>query len=163
MRRHDTAREYGRLAPFAGCSLRELQRIDGLTTPLCVEPGKVIARQGGVCAEFVVVVSGVATVRRNGHDLEELTSGDHIGEIPLVRNVPHPVTVIARTTMALEVMSVREFRSVYDTCRTVRSHIDRQIDRRVRTWLATPTPAPTPALDDTFVHASASLEYTVQT
>jgi CRP-like cAMP-binding protein len=162
--RHDLSviEEYGRLSPFQRCSSRELERINGLSTPVAVEPGHMLARQGSLCGEFAIIVGGKAVVNRNGYDVDELGRGDCFGEIPLVRCVPNPTTITALTPMRLEVMDVREFRSVYTTMPTVRDHVDGQVDHRIRTWLVQPASvAPLPDSVHALAHESAAIGYTV--
>ena len=111
----------------------------GLSTPISVEAGRVLARQGAVCREFMVIADGTANVNRNGYDVDELGPGDAFGEISLVLCVPNPTTITSVSAMRLQVMNVREFRSAYNTMPAVLAYVDEQIDARVRAWLSTPT------------------------
>jgi CRP-like cAMP-binding protein len=133
---HSAIQAYGALAPFRRCTTRELRRLNSLITHVSVESGRVLARQGSRGGEFTVIADGTAIVNRNGYDVDELGPGEAFGEIPLVGRVPNPTTITAVTPMQLEVMSVREFRSAYDTMPTVRDHVDEQIDMRIHTWLS---------------------------
>jgi CRP-like cAMP-binding protein len=133
--RHARADELRQLPPFAHLSKQELRCLERLLTNISVRPSKVLAWQGQLCLGFGVVVEGTALVTRDGHEIALLESGQHFGEIGIVHAVPNPVTIVACTTVTLEVMSVREFRSAYTTMPALRDHIDHQIDRRIATWL----------------------------
>ncbi len=120
--------------------MQELRLLEQLRSNISVPPGTVLARQAHPCPEFGIVVEGTARVSRDGHEIALLESGQHFGEIGMVLAVPNPATIVACTSVTLEVMSVREFRSAYATMPALRDHIDVQIDRRIATWLA---PRPT--------------------
>jgi CRP-like cAMP-binding protein len=139
LHRHPTVRELGQLPPFAHLSHPELRWVERMRTNIPAPPGKVLARQGDPCLEFVIVVEGTALVTRDGREIALLEPGQHFGEIGIVRAVPSPVTIVACSAVTLEVMSVREFRSAYVAMPALRVHIDHQIDGRIATWLA-PTP-----------------------
>ena len=124
-----------RLPPFAHVSNPELRHLGRLRSTISVPPGTVLARQGRPCREFGIVVEGTALVTRDGHEIALLEFGQHFGELAIVRGVLSPVTIVARTALMLEVLSVREFHSAYTTMSALRDHLDRQIDRRLVTWL----------------------------
>ncbi len=133
--RYAHAHELGQLPPFTRLSKQELRLLERLRSSISVPPGRVLARQGHLCLEFGIMVEGTAPVTRDGREIALLESGQHFGEIGIVRAVPNPVTIVACTAVTLEVMSVREFRSAYTTMPALRDHIDVQIDRRIATWL----------------------------
>ncbi len=140
--RRAPARELRRLPPFAHLSKRQLRCLERLRTNIPVPPGKVLARQGQVCLEFGIVLEGTARVTCDGREIALLESGQHFGEIGIVRVVPNPVTIVACTAMTLEVMNVAEFHSAYATMPALRDHIDEQIDHRIATWLGPRPPVP---------------------
>ncbi len=137
-----TAHELRELVPFAHLSKKELRLLERLRANISVPPGTVLARQGHPCLEFGIVVEGTARVTRDGREIALLESGQHFGEIGIVRAVPNPVAIVACTAVTLEVMSVREFRSAYATMPALRDHVDVQIDRRIATWLGPRPPVP---------------------
>ena len=104
--RHASAHELRQLPPFAHLSKQELRLLERLRTNISVPPGTVLARQGHRCLEFGIVVEGTARVTRDGREIALLESGQHFGEIGIVRAVPNPVTIVACTAVTLEVMSV---------------------------------------------------------
>ena len=129
-----SAHELAQLPPFAQLSKRELRFVRSLRSTISVPPGKILVRQGHVCLEFGIVVEGTARVTHDGHEIALLESGEHFGDIGLVRALPHPVGVVACTAVTLEVMSVREFRSAYSAMPALRDCIDVQIDDRIANW-----------------------------
>ena len=133
--RHASAHELRQLPAFAHLSKQELRCLERLRTNIPVPPGKVLARQGHLCLEFGILIEGTALVIRDGHEIARLESGQHFGEIGIVRAIPNPATIVACTAVTLELMSVREFLSAYTTMLALRDHIDSQIDRRNATWL----------------------------
>jgi signal-transduction protein with cAMP-binding, CBS, and nucleotidyltransferase domain len=139
---HTSVGELGQLPPFAHLSMQELCRVERLRTNISVPRGKVLARQGHPCLEFGIVVEGTALVTRDGRDIAHLESGQHFGEIGIVRAVPNPATIVACAAVTLEVMSLREFRSAYTTMQALREHIDVQVERRMTTWLGPRPPVP---------------------
>ncbi len=74
-------------------------------------------------------------VTRDGHELARLGAGEMFGEIGIVRAIASPVTIVARTAVVLDVMSVREFHSAYTSMPAFRARIDHEIDDRIATWL----------------------------
>jgi signal-transduction protein with cAMP-binding, CBS, and nucleotidyltransferase domain len=158
--RHASADELPQLPPFAHLSKQELRCLERLRTNIPVPPGKVLARQGHVCLEFGIVIEGTALVTRDGHEIALLESGQHFGEIGIVRVVPNPVTIVACTAVTLEVMSAQEFRSAYTTMPAFRDHIDNQIARRIATWVGPRPSVPAAQLVRTLLPAH-DVDYTL--
>ena len=107
---------------FAACSKRELAGISRLMTEITVEAGKVLAEQGHLGNEFIVILEGRATVSRGGRTIRTLGPGDHFGEIALLDDDHRrTATVVADTDMEIAVLSRREFGQLLDehpaTCR----------------------------------------------
>jgi hypothetical protein len=140
-RRDDTWIEAHERQPlFATCSRSELRLVSAVTTRLVVPPGKVLVHEGARPSALVVVRDGAADARRDGRQVEAISTGGHFGEIALVRGICEPGTVVARTPMTVDVVGPREFRTLYAVVDSFRDAIDREIDRRVPSWL---TPRPT--------------------
>ena len=81
---------------FADCSRRELREIAELADEVVVPAGTLLTKEGASGREFVVIVDGAATVHRRGRKVNDLGSGDFLGEIALVSRGPRTATV--RTT-----------------------------------------------------------------
>jgi CRP-like cAMP-binding protein len=134
--RHDSwVATYRAMPLFAECSRSELRLATGVATRLVVPRGTVLARQGAQPSAFVIVMDGVADVRRDGRPIEVIATGGHFGEISLVRGICEPVTVVARTDVTVDVVGRREFRSLYSLVDGVRTRVDHELDRRVARWI----------------------------
>ena len=81
---------------FADCSRRELRQIAELADEVVVPAGTTLTKEGASGREFVVIVDGSASVHRRGQKVNELGTGDFLGEIALVSRGPRTATV--RTT-----------------------------------------------------------------
>jgi CRP/FNR family transcriptional regulator, cyclic AMP receptor protein len=99
---------------FERCSQRELHELAAITTPLVVEPGRVLAREGEPGSAFVVVVEGEAEVTSGGRTLATVGSGSFFGELALLDDGPRTASVTARTEMLVLVMNRHEFDELVD-------------------------------------------------
>ncbi len=96
---------------FSACSIRQLSRVDSLTSDVHAEAGRVLTLLGQPGYEFFIVMSGTATVWCRGIELDRLGPGSFFGELALLYHQDRAATVVADTGMDLLVMSVQEFRS----------------------------------------------------
>lgn len=135
MRRKDTDR--ARLARlrsvelFEGCDDDEMERIDGLLTPVAVEAGTTLVSEGAAGLQFVVIDDGWALVERAGRVLGAIGPGSFFGEVALLSNVPRTATVSAVTDMQLFVLHAGEFASLLRAAPTVRARIESVAAERV--------------------------------
>jgi CRP-like cAMP-binding protein len=104
---------------FEQCNARELSELDGAMTELDVPDGRVLARQGDVGREFVVIVDGKAEVTRNGTTIAVLGSGDFFGEMSLLDHQPRTATVTTVAPARILVMTVASFNSLIATMPSV--------------------------------------------
>jgi CRP-like cAMP-binding protein len=100
---------------FSGLSRRDLSFIVRETESVTVEPGKVLARQGGLGREFFIIVDGHARVERDGKTIARLGPGDFFGEMSLIDKKPRSARVTAETSTGLLIMETRSFRRLLDT------------------------------------------------
>ena len=70
-------------------------------SPLQVDPGTVLIREGDAGDLFYVIVEGEVEVTSGGTHLRRLGPGAYIGEIALLRAVPRTATVVAKTPLRL--------------------------------------------------------------
>ena len=99
---------------FSELSKKELKNIAGLMTPIQVKKGRVLTEEGAPGREFMIIVEGIATVRRKGKVLAKLGPGDFFGELAVVAGMPRTATVTADTDMIIETLNRREFSSLLD-------------------------------------------------
>ena len=97
---------------FSSLNKRELGLIARSADVVTVKPGTEIVTQGTPGHEFYLVVSGQATVRRNGRKIATLGPGQYFGELALLDRGPRSATVIAETEVELAIISQREFLAV---------------------------------------------------
>lgn len=94
---------------FANCSKAELQQVAQLADELDLAEGATLIREGERGREFIVVAEGTVAVTRGGQTINELGSGDFIGEIALVVDRPRTATVKATSPVRLLVVTDRAF------------------------------------------------------
>lgn len=116
---------------FAGCSKAELQRIAALADELDLAEGATLIREGERGREFIVVVDGTVRVTRGGKKLRDLGSGDFIGEIALVSDVPRTATVAATSPVRLLVITDRAFRSLLEQVPSIATKVLQSLGERL--------------------------------
>jgi CRP-like cAMP-binding protein len=99
---------------FASLNKKELRLIARVADVVKVPAGTEIVTEGSVGHEFYLVLSGEASVRRNGRKVTTLGPGRYFGELALLDRGPRSATVVADTDMELAVIGQREFLSVLD-------------------------------------------------
>lgn len=114
MARSDIDQTLAGIPIFSECSRKELKAISRLVTPVSISEGKVLVREGEPGREFMIIVEGTATVRRNGRKVATLGPGDFFGELAVLAGVPRTATVTADTKMVVEAMNRQEFSSLLD-------------------------------------------------
>ncbi len=98
---------------FARCSKKELKHIASLVDEVSVPAGKVLIAEGRGGDQAFVIVSGTATVTRNGADLGSAGAGEAVGEMALLDpTAVRFATVTASSEMDLLVFGVREFHAM---------------------------------------------------
>jgi CRP-like cAMP-binding protein len=99
---------------FSSCSKRELQRIARAGDEVTVDKGKELVDQGDIGREAFVILSGTASVRRNGRTIATLGAGDPFGELALLDHGPRTASVVAESELRLFVLTARRFNAVLD-------------------------------------------------
>lgn len=114
MARSDIDQTLAGIPIFSECSRKELKAISKLVTPVQIPAGKVLVKEGDPGREFMIIVSGTATVRRGNRKIDTLGPGDFFGELAVLVGVPRTATVTADTDMTVEAMNRQEFSSLLD-------------------------------------------------
>ncbi len=99
---------------FSELTAKELKRVASYMTPITIKPGRDLTVQGTPGREFLIIVEGEASVRRNGRLIATLGPGDFFGELAVIAGVPRTATVTAETEMVVEALNRREFSSLLD-------------------------------------------------
>jgi CRP-like cAMP-binding protein len=97
---------------FSSLNKKELGLIARAADVVTVKPGTEIVSQGTPGHEFYLIMSGQASVRRNGRKVATLGPGAYFGELALLDRGPRSATVIADTDVELAVIGQREFLGV---------------------------------------------------
>jgi CRP-like cAMP-binding protein len=100
---------------------------------LDVPAGAVLAREGTLHRQFVIVLAGAATVQRAGRVKSALLAGDHFGDVSLFDDGPVSTTVVAETPMKLAVVGPSEFGSLLDRSPAVAKAVLGTLATQVRT------------------------------
>jgi len=130
-RQESTDERLARIPLFEGLSKKQLSQVSRLMTPLDLKAGKVIARQGEVGREFLILLEGQVEVARDGKIIAVRGAGDFIGEIALLDNRPRTATVTARTDVVVEVLNRGEFASLLAEAPELSSQVMATMARRL--------------------------------
>jgi len=117
---------------FSGCSASELRKIRSSLDEVVVPEDKVLVEEGRVGLEFFLIVSGTATVSRNGKKVATLGPGGYFGEMALLDRKPRSANVVSDTEMDLLVLSQRQFNSLLQSVPTIARKLLAAMAQRVR-------------------------------
>lgn len=117
---------------FSSCSKRELQRIARAGDEVTVEAGKVLVDQGDTGREAFVILSGTASVRRNGRKIASLGMGDPFGEMALLDHGPRTASVVAESELHVFVLTARRFNAVLEEAPGLSRKLMASLASRVR-------------------------------
>ena len=98
-----------RMPLFRPLNERELLRVLQVTDVVPYRAGQLVMREGERGEELFIVLSGALKVVRGETELATLTSGDHVGEMALVRSQPRSATVVSASDSELMVIRRTEF------------------------------------------------------
>jgi CRP-like cAMP-binding protein len=99
---------------FSSLSNRDLEKVARATDELTLPEGHILTDQGQTGREAFILVSGTATVRRNGKKVASLGPGSVIGELSLLDHGPRTATVITDTEADVLVIDQRHFIGVLE-------------------------------------------------
>lgn len=99
---------------FGELTNRERKAVSRLMTETTVKPGRNLMVEGTAGREFVIIMEGEATVRREGRVIARVGAGDFLGELAVIAGVPRTATVTADTEMQVSVLNRREFSALLD-------------------------------------------------
>lgn len=122
--RKDQKQELLRAIPlFAHCSAKEVAELANAFDEITVRAGTELTREGASGREFVIIADGAATVTRGGETLNQLGSGDFLGEIALLTDAPRTATVTATVDSLVLVLTDRAFERVVAQVPSVRERV----------------------------------------
>ena len=130
-RQGSTDERLARVPLFDGVSKKHLAQISNLMTPVALAAGDVLARQGEIGREFVILLEGEVDIARDGKVIAVRGPGDYIGEIALLDNQRRTATVTAKTDVAAEVLNRAEFASLLEAAPELSSRLMATLARQV--------------------------------
>ena len=99
---------------FAECDKRQLQQVAAAAVEISIDAGKVLVREGEPGHECFVIVTGSATVSRDGATLANLGPGAVVGELAPLTGGVRTATVTANSAMEVLVIAQREFNGLIE-------------------------------------------------
>ena len=133
LKRHSQKVDVLKSVPVLGTmSRRHLDLVARHADEVSVPAGRVLARQGGLCREFFVVLEGRARVEQSGKRIAAIGKGEMLGEMSLIDNKPRGATVIAETPMTLLVIESRSFGVLLDDVPELRKKVLVTLCERLR-------------------------------
>lgn len=117
---------------FAACTNKDLEKLSRAGDEITVPAGHVIVDQGQMGREAFVIVTGAATVRRNGKKVATLGPGAVIGELSLLDHGPRTATVTTDTESQLFVLDQRHFAAVIDEVPAIGHKIMASLAAKIR-------------------------------
>jgi CRP/FNR family cyclic AMP-dependent transcriptional regulator len=121
-----------RVSLFSSCSTKDLEKIAKAGDEVTLEAGTVIVDQGQTGREAFVIISGSATVKRNGKKVATLGAGSVVGELSLLDHGPRTATVVAETECTMLVISQRQFLAVIDAIPAISHKLLATLAGRIR-------------------------------
>lgn len=82
---------------FAGLDLPEIMQVMEQAAVMNIEPERMLIEEGSRSNSLMVILEGTLRVTRKGTHLQDLTAGNHVGEIALLTDNPRSATVAAIT------------------------------------------------------------------
>jgi serine/threonine protein phosphatase PrpC len=98
-----------RMPLFRPLNDREILRVLQVTDVVSFKNGEQVMAEGETGEELFIVLSGQLRVTRGGAELATLKTGDHVGEMALVRSQPRSATVVSDGASELMVIRRTEF------------------------------------------------------
>jgi CRP-like cAMP-binding protein len=99
---------------FSACSTRDLGKIAKAADRINMVAGTTIITQGTAGKQAFVLLSGSATVKRNGKKIATVQAGAIVGELSLLDRGSRTATVVCDTDCELLVIDARHLFAVID-------------------------------------------------
>jgi CRP-like cAMP-binding protein len=120
-----------RVPLFSRCTKKELEAIAAESDELFLPEGSELTRQGGHGREFMVIADGSADVKKNGRRINQLGSGDFLGEIALLSDAPRTATVTTTSPTRLLVLTDRAFVRVTGSMPSIQASVMKALSERL--------------------------------
>jgi CRP-like cAMP-binding protein len=132
MHRHDVLDKHLATVPlFQQLSKKQLRLISQLATELDEPAGTVLIQEGKPGHEFIVVIEGEIEIRHGERVISELGAGCYVGEIALLEHRLRTATVVAKTSVKVEVIGQREFAGLLEEVPELSEKVKATASRRL--------------------------------
>lgn len=125
---------------FEGSKRAQLRDAAKLLTEVHVRPGKVLLTEGSSASQFLIVADGLVKVTTaDGDEVRELavlTTGDVLGEMSLLYDVPRTATAVALTYTVVLAATPQEFWQLMHSVPSAADYIHAAAERRTVANLA---------------------------
>jgi CRP/FNR family cyclic AMP-dependent transcriptional regulator len=101
-----------RVPLFAELPPGDLKQVAAVASEQLYEDGMVIARQGDVGDELLVIVDGEVRVVAGGDEIARRTQGDYIGEIAVLDGEPRMASLVASGSVRALSIGRRELETI---------------------------------------------------
>jgi len=99
---------------FSELDKKHLELISKQFDEVTLSAGNLLAEEGKIGQEFIILLEGQARVEREGKQINTLFTGSFFGEIALLDRGPRTASVIAETDVDLLVLSAQYFDDLLD-------------------------------------------------
>jgi len=120
-----------RVPLFSRCTKKELEAIAAESDELFLPEGSELTKQGGHGREFMVIAEGSADVKKNNRRINQLASGDFLGEIALLSDAPRTATVTTTSPTRLLVLTDRAFVRVTSSMPSIQASVMKALSERL--------------------------------
>ena len=121
-----------RVPLFSHCTKRELAAVATEADELVLPAGRALTTQGARGSEFVVIVDGSADVKKNGRRINQLRSGDFLGEIALISGAPRTATVTTTSETRILVVTERGFKRLTREMPSIHASVLKALSERLQ-------------------------------
>jgi 2-oxoglutarate dehydrogenase E1 component len=121
-----------KLAIFRDLPDEELRAIARVATPVNLQDGQLLFREGSLGKELYIILDGRVAVARQGNTVATLSSGDVVGELALFDQEPRSASAMASGGVALLQIHGDDLHSLIDSRPVIARTMIRVLTRRVR-------------------------------
>jgi CRP/FNR family transcriptional regulator, cyclic AMP receptor protein len=122
-----------RVPLFSHLGKKELGAVRELMTRIDLPLDQVLTRQDAHGSELFVILSGTASVVRDGQHISDVGPGDFIGEMSILDRGPRTATITATSDMIVLVATRQEFNSLLDRLPIIARQMLPALASRIRT------------------------------
>jgi CRP/FNR family cyclic AMP-dependent transcriptional regulator len=117
---------------FSSCSTRDLGKIAKAADRINMVAGTTLITQGTAGKQAFVLLSGSATVKRNGKKIATVQAGAIVGELSLLDRGSRTATVVCDTDCELLVIDARHLFAVIDEVPAIAHKLLAALATRIR-------------------------------